>query len=148
MTDIVDLIHSGLETGEPCGQEHSPKGQRRVSIVSHRQQVLSRIGTGDNDSALIVAVLLVMFVAIAQSWNRFDLGILHQRAISGKLSVLDRMAQADLLVDSSVAGNVRDIAYHGVDPSQDDRVGVGCGHADVGAMSNRLKSGADQLRRR
>ena len=144
MTDIVDLIHGGLETGEPSGQEHSPKGQRRVSIIPHRQQVLSRIGTGDNDSALTVAILLVVFVAIAHR-NSLDLEILYQRAIFGKLSFLDRMAQADLLVNSFVTGDVRDIANHGVDPSKDDGVHVGCGHVAVGAISNRLKSRAEQL---
>lgn len=127
------MVHDGLEAGQTSGQEDASKGQGRVKVISHGQEMGSGIGTGDDDDIVTIVVLLVV-VAILISRSRADLDLAVNLADLGCTDGQDL-----LLVDGSVGRDFKDFALDGVNPPDDGDVSGSARHVAQNTQHWRLR---------
>lgn len=131
----VDLAHDGLETRQARGEEQAAKGQGRVEVVTHRQQVACGVGTGDDDNLIAAAaiVLLVVVVTVPVPCRRGSLDLV---IAEGAVGVCAGGAHGDdlLLIGGGVCGHGEDLVLDGVQAAHDDGlVDAGVGHPAGGS---------------
>lgn len=134
LTYHVDLVHDGLETRQDTGEEDGADCQGRVAIITHGQQVVSSIGTGDDDDLVAVVVLFAILAAVGRSGG-LDLDI--TTLLGDDVGVVG--GQDLLVVGFWVGRGLEDLALDGVEPS--DHNGLGMGGVDHGYGA----SGKDRL---
>lgn len=124
-THCVDLAHDGLETRQTRGEEEAAERQGGVEVVSHGEQMPSRICAGDDDNLIAAAaiVLLVVVAIVSGSWRILDL-VVAESAIG----VCACCTHGDdlLLVGGGVGGRGEDFVLDGVQTADDNGLVDAC----------------------
>lgn len=114
LADLVDLIDNGLESRQDGCDEDTPEGQGVIAIVPHRQQVGSRVGTGDDER---LGAVLVWFVAIFRLFNGGGRDVDIQAA--GLFIETIVSSGGNLFVDLRMGGDLDDLALDRAEGTDD-----------------------------